>query len=416
MQVAHGWPPPSAAVAELIRATTGELVARVEEIFEEVDQAVLASQPGITLQDARAVDAVRVSNHANIAHWAARNLADPGARVAPLTGPETLELAREVVRRGLDDNSLEAYRVGQNVVWRRWMATAFDLASDAEVLREMLDLTSRSIFTFVDETLAGIQQAMEAERAQLVSRTPTERMEVVNLILERSPITSERASRRLRYELARSHTAVIVWSDEIGPRDPDALEAGVAAIATACGGGVPLTVAPSASTLFAWFARGSDAGPIDVESVRSSVRLAPRVRGAIGTTDAGMDGFRRTHLHALTTQSLMRRMPRPVPLAAYGELELVALASHDEEHATEFVAATLGELRGAEVDPALRETLRVWLREGRSAARTARVLFAHRNTVQNRVARAESLLAVPLAGHALEVGLALEIERWFGAA
>ena len=44
----------------------------------------------------------------------------------------------------------------------------------------------------------------------------------------------------------------------------------------------------------------------------------------------------------------------------------------------------------------------------------ARALYTHRNTVLNRLQRAERLLPFPLAGHGLEVGVALEIARWLG--
>ena len=46
--------------------------------------------------------------------------------------------------------------------------------------------------------------------------------------------------------------------------------------------------------------------------------------------------------------------------------------------------------------------------------RVRRALFTHRNTVLNRVARAQELLPLPLPPHLLEVGLALEIVRWLG--
>jgi len=33
-----------------------------------------------------------------------------------------LDLARDVVRRGLEEAILDVYRIGQNVAWRAWMA------------------------------------------------------------------------------------------------------------------------------------------------------------------------------------------------------------------------------------------------------------------------------------------------------
>jgi DNA-binding PucR family transcriptional regulator len=57
---------------------------------------------------------------------------------------------------------------------------------------------------------------------------------------------------------------------------------------------------------------------------------------------------------------------------------------------------------------ALSEQLR---RERADLARSS-----HRNTVLNRLQRAERLLPLPLAGRGLEVGVALEIVQWLGTA
>lgn len=402
--------PPRPEVAALIRATTAHMLQQAERLFEEVDQAVLGLRPDSAAADPEVTTAIRTSNRANLAHWGAVNLREPGAHVPPIRSPETLEIGREIVRRGLDDNLLEAYRVGQNIAWRRWMQTAFALSTDHDALREMLDITSRSIFTFVDETLSAIREAMDEERAQLIGRTHTERLEVVNLILEDAQITSQRASARLHYELSRRHTAAIVWSDGVGPQDPGELEAAAAAVSRAARASRPLTVLPSARVLWAWF---HATGRPDPAALRSTLDLPGRLRVALGTSEPGLDGFRRSHLNALTTQRLMRRMPPEVNLAAYADVQLVALAAQDEERASDFVASTLGHLATHD-DPVLRETLRVYVRENFSASRAAGTLFTHRNTVINRVRRAEELLAVSLADHGLEVGLALEILHWLG--
>ena len=106
-------------------------------------------------------------------------------------------------------------------------------------------------------------------------------------------------------------------------------------------------------------------------------------------------------------------MPADLRVASFADVQLVALVAHDEERAAEFVSRTLGEL--AHADPDLRHTLRVYIREQFSASRAARALFAHRNTVLNRLQRAERLLPAPLEHQGLEVGLALEIVHWLGA-
>lgn len=399
------WEPPSDHVAELIRTGATALLDEPAALFDEVDQAVLEATPARLSADPAITAATVATNHANILHWAGANTRRPGAHVPANLSPAVLDLARDIVRRGLDDTTLNTYRVGQNVAWRAWMTLAFTLTDDPDDLRELLDVTARSIFAFVDETVEGIQELIDREREQLVGGTHAERLETVNLILEGAPITSARASERLRYELAGRHTAAVVWTDEDGA-GPGALEQTADALARAAGARRAFTVVASTRALWAWFAARDGGAPSDFDA-------PPGVRIALGTTGAGMEGFRRSHLDALATQRLMHRMPGALRVASYQDVQLVALSAQDEEGTAEFVARTLGRL--ATADPELRETLRVYIREEFSASRAARALFAHRNTVLNRLARARDLLPAPLEGRGLQVGLALEIVHWLGA-
>lgn len=104
------------------------------------------------------------------------------------------------------------------------------------------------------------------------------------------------------------------------------------------------------------------------------------------------------------------RNPGRERFTAYDDVRLAVLASGDEEAAAQFVSDTLGRLADADAD--LRETLRVYLQEDANTARAATRLFTHRNTVLNRLERAERLLPQPLSGRHLNVGLALELVHW----
>jgi DNA-binding PucR family transcriptional regulator len=402
------WEPPSHAVAELIRTGARLLLDAPEEMFAEVDAAILADPEHPMVTDPVLSAAVRRNNRANLVHWAEANVRAPGAPVEPNLAPEVLTVARDLVRRGLDADALHGYRVGQNASWRRWMTLAFGLTSDPDELRELLDVTARSIFTFVDETLAGIADQIDRERDELTRGTHAQRLEVVSLILEGAPIGVERASARLNYALDRSHTAAIVWG-HAPDVDPGVLQEAAEAVGRAARAR-PLTVVPSASALWVWVA-GAE-GP-DASALRSALEQLPAVRVALGPTVRGINGFRRSHLDALATQRLMHRASSPPPLASYDDVQVVALATSDEERADEFIARTLGEFATAPAE--LRETARVYLREQSNTTRTARVLFSHRNTILARLARVEQLLPAPLTGRGLQVALALEILHWRGA-
>jgi DNA-binding PucR family transcriptional regulator len=403
------WDPPSPRVAELIRTGASMLLEAPEEIFAEVDAAILADPDHPMAADPVMSAAVRRNNHANLLHWAEANVREPGAPVVPNLGPETLGVARDLVRRGLAADALHGYRIGQNLGWRRWMDLAFQLTSDPDELRELLDVSSRSIFAFVDATLDGITEQMERERDELTRGTHAQRLEVVSLILEGAPIGVSRASARLGYALDRRHTAAIVWSDR-PDADPGMLEQAAEAVGRAAGAR-PLTVLAGESTRWVWVVDGGRA--LDAEVLAGALEAAPEVRVALGPTAPGIEGFRRSHLDALATQRLMHRGAPGLRLARYEDVQVVALATADEERADEFVARTLGEFASAPAE--LRETARVYLRERSNATRTARLLFTHRNTIIGRLARMEELLPAPLDGRALSVALALEILHWRGA-
>jgi DNA-binding PucR family transcriptional regulator len=327
--------------------------------------------------------------------------------VAPNLSPDVLGLARDFVRRGLDQNALHGYRLGQNVGWQRWMDLSFELTSDPAELREFLDVSARSIFTFVDATLMSLVEQIERERDDLTRGTHAQRLEIVTLILEGAPISTERAATRLNYKLDRPHTAAVIWHDR-----PEGRAAGLELAAEALGraaGVRPLIVRASSSALWVWI--GGGLAP-DTAAAEPSVGDLGDVRVALGSTAPGVDGFRRSHFDALATQRLMHRAQGRLNVAGYDDVEIAALVTRDEERALEFVRRTLGEFAGAPEE--LRETARAYAREQFNAARTARVLFTHRNTVLKRLARMEKMLPEPLADNSLQVGLALEILHWLG--
>jgi DNA-binding PucR family transcriptional regulator len=408
MVTRSAWDPPSKPVAELIRGIAAATLDDPSPLLEVTDEAVRAVMPERISADPSLLAGMRAANQANLNHWIAANAAAPGMRVPANLGPEVLDLSRDIVRRGFDDTVLNSYRVGQNAALRFLIDLAFGVTSDLAVLRELLDVTTRSVFAFVDDTVAGIEEQIEREREQLTRGTHAERLEVVNLILEGAPITARRASTRLGYELSSRHRAAVIWSGRSS--EQGRLELTADALARAAGAERPFTVVAGAHSIWVWLAVRAET---ETAELLAALPEGEEVRVALGSTSAGIDGFRRSHLDALATQRLMLRMPAELRLATYSDIELVAIGTQDEQLAGDFVSQTLGAL--ATADPTLRETLRAYIREQFNTSAAARTLFTHRNTVLNRLQRARELLPAPLEGRGLEVGLALEIVHWLGA-
>jgi len=353
-------------------------------------------------EDPELRESVRRSNLSNLLRWAEANASRPGEPVAANLSEELLQGARNLVRRGLDQQALDGYRGGQNAAWIRWMQIVFGLTSDAGEIREVLDITARSISEFVDATIRAVAREVRKERDELISGSNTERRETVTLLIDGAPIASELAESRLGYRLERGHTAVIVWSEDASPQT-QLLERAARQLAERGGAKHLLSVIVSAGTLWGWM----DAPVQSADEIRD---LGGNIRIATGSWAAGLDGFRRSHLEAVTTQRIMARLKSHRVVAAFAEVELVSLVTNDPARSDEFVARTLGGLSTA--DAAAREVLRVYLHEQSSVARTSARLHAHRNTVLRRLTRAQELLPRPLEASALEVAVALEVLYW----
>ena len=399
------WKRPSARVRELIRQAAQIIVNARPEWLVELDDAVLGANPAIAA-DPDLASAVSRSNRANLFFWATANVRDPGAPVAANAGPEPMTVARELVRRGLDAYTLDAYRVGEGVAWRRLMEITFELTSDPAELREFLDVCSRSISAFVDDTLAAIAAQIDLERDELTRGTHAERRETVALILDGAPIPRQRAEGRLGYALTGPHTAAVIWTDDPGG-DLARLDNAAEAFGQAAGTARLLSVLPSTATRWVWAA-----GAVDADALLRSVGTTPDVRIAMGPTASGVDGFRRSHFDAITTQQLMARLHSPQQLALFSDVQLVALITADTDRAAEFVSYTLGDLESAGAE--LQHTVRVFVASQCNASRAAQRLYTHRNTLLRRLARADELLPRPLADSSIEVAVALDVLRWRG--
>ncbi|WP_238013434.1 PucR family transcriptional regulator [Dactylosporangium sp. AC04546] len=401
------WNKPSPRVRELIRQGAEIALNPPAHWLAELDEATLTGQARQQIAaDPVLAAGTRRTNRSNLLFWAAANVRAPGERVPANDTEEPLSVARDLIRRGLDESALDAYRAGESVAVRLWTQIACSLTADPEELRELLDVSLRSIAAFVDDTVTAISARMRAERDELTRGTHAERRETVTLLLDGAPITRERAEHRLGYGLQSTHTAAIVWTD-----DPDAdlrqLDRAADALAEAAARARPLSILASAATRWVWVH-----GQPDMNHLRTALDSLPAVRIALGPTATGVDGFRRSHLDALTTQQMLARLTSASRLASHDEIELVALLTADPERADRFVKRTLGGLETA--PPELLETLRVFIAEQCNASRAAERLFTHRNTLLRRLARAERLLPRPLPQHTVEVGAALEVLRWRG--
>jgi len=394
----------------VISAIAERMLLDEDELVRTMDAATFSLVPALGA-DAAIAGEVSASNRANLRRFltVARHADSPPPPDVP---PEALDIARTVVRRGIEfDAIFQGYRAGQQLAWQRWLETASVVVEPGPEFAAVLEASLALMFQYVDDVLSRVLAEAQREREEVIGGALARRSETIRLILDHAPMHARTASNRLGYELNRRHTAFVLWGDAGVPQG--ALESAAELLARAAGSRRPLTMVASTSTLWAWI--GTDAPPSTAAVRAALAETTDGVRAVMGPAERGIEGFRRSHDAAVGVHRLLAGRPEGERLAAYSELEVTALAAHDERRAAEFVAATLGPLAADEPNAArLRESLRVFLDEADNAPRAAARLHTHRNTVLQRIARATELLGHDVGERRLALALALELAHQLG--
>ncbi|MDZ4235523.1 MAG: PucR family transcriptional regulator, partial [Dietzia sp.] len=208
-------PHPSEQTRQLLRALA---VALVQDQDAWLDELAAESLTAAGMETTAADPVLRAASErafrASFLHWATQNVQHPGASVGPAVGNEVVHIARDLIRRGLEDSAAAAYRAGQSRALRHCVNRAFDYTHDPVQLRELLDTVTWSIGDFVESTVTRVTEMMRSERAEILRGSQPELRETVALLLDGAPISRQRAESRLDYRLSPAHTAVVVWSAE----------------------------------------------------------------------------------------------------------------------------------------------------------------------------------------------------------
>lgn len=382
------------------------MVNMAPEQLDELQRVTLGSEYMQAIGgDPLLAAAIRRGIWSTLLHWAAANISRPGEPVAANTG-ELSDIARGIARRGLrSPTSVDAYRLGQNMAWQFWMQIAFELTADPAELHDLLEVSARSMTSFIDATVTEVYRHLQIERDELASEVHAERRQIVAQILSGKAIHRQ-ARGQLGYDLGQEHTAAVIWGDE-SSIDPSDLDRATEALWPSPDLRPLLSVRIGPTTRWVWLPA---IGSLDVPRISVAIGELPGVRIALGIPASGVEGFRRSHLDAVTTQRMMLRLGSGTQVASFADVELVALVTADATQADRFIKHTLGDFASA--DRELQEAVLVYVHEQCNGSRAAERLFTHRNTLLRRISHAEELLPRPLAENSVSVAVALDALRW----
>jgi hypothetical protein len=335
----------------------------------------------------------------------------PGAWVEPALPVAGLDFARALARRGINVVVLfKIFRTGHSHFWASIMNTSETEIADASLRMRVLAVVWERLSRWMDFIIDQLVDVYQEERDRWFRGALARRAEVVEAILAGDEVPVDHASAVLGHDLAQHQTCLTIRAVErdMGAAGIGVLEEIAAELAHRLGARRAFTMPSGAHALWAWVATPA---PPDRAVLVDAVATWPRIAVAIGRPAKGIEGFRRSHREAVKAQQTAAEALAQRPLTLYEDVELISMLRADPEAMQAFVASELDPALGAAKGSArVLETALAFLRANGNASATAQQLGIHRNTVRNRLTRAEELLGQPIEPPNVRLQLALALQ------
>ncbi|MFF2392983.1 PucR family transcriptional regulator [Nocardia sp. NPDC058114] len=388
------------ALGPRVDAITADLIRVTEQMIPLNDVAA----------DLAEMRAASIAENIAAVQYVLANGIDPATAGPP---PGAAAYAQRLARRGVPLTILlRAYGLGQYRILDAAIGLVLAVPGPDQPARiaELLKFAG----TYLDRLNSSMGRIYEAERDRWLSSRQAARQQWIARLLDNDDVDVAAAQEVLGYQLDQWHYATEVWSTVTGAEAVRALEQARQLLAAAMGtGGAELVAASGDRAMCLWFPTGQ---PCAVEELTAQLAASGLpIRVALGPVGEGLPGFRRSARSAARAKALVVSAGETAPTVVdYDTIAPFALLSDDPDELTGLVHRVLGSLAGdgAKVE-LLRNTLEVFLAEGASYSRTARVLDVHRNTVQYRIQQVTGRYGIAVETDTFELRFALGICRWY---
>jgi DNA-binding PucR family transcriptional regulator len=400
---------PEAVVVEMRRTAAG-LLGNVSSLADDMLDYILVRIPEAGADDdLRGLTLGSCSSNLEAALSMVRHGIDVSAATAPVTA---LEHARAMAARGYSvDVMLRFYRTGHAYFSERILAGITVSITDPVLALAVVANLQRYAFAYVDRISSEVAAEYVAELDRMQNRVRAARTDAVRALTSGDEIDLACAERTLSHRLTGWQTAFVCWTDR---DDADLTRVGTA-VGAHFGSRHPLLVPDGAQALSGWVSttRAPDLSRADLAPLAD--RIPKVVRISIGTPAQGPAGFRDSHAQAQRGRRIMELSGRGAPMTSYAEIALVDTMSGDLDLARAFVATELGALavKGHREEEERRALLAVLDAQGGLTA-AAEELGVHRNTVLQRMRRAEERRGRPASDRVAELHAALRLVHVLG--
>lgn len=336
---------------------------------------------------------------------------DAAAAEAPVMA---LEHARAMASRGHSiDVMLRFYRLGHEYFTEKLSDSITEQIDDPAIaLRTFVDL-ERYGFRYIDRISSLVTAEYVAELDRRQNRARAERDEVVRALLAGERVDVARAERLLSHRLTGRQIGFVCWTDDGGVD----LEGFARQVGRHLGVSHSLVVPDGPLAVWGW---ASIAGEVRTSPMGMSTEFPGdrlHVHVAVGSPHPGAAGFRTSHLEAVSTRRVIELSGRAAPsITEFSDIALVDAITRDLDAARAFVAVQLGDLaRDDAKERGERAALLAVLDARGSLTTAARTLGIHKNTVLQRMRRAEERRGRPATIKIAELHAALLVCQVLGA-
>jgi hypothetical protein len=401
---------PESMVIELRRTAT-KLLGNVSAYADDMLDYILERIPEADADDdLRGLTLGSCSSNLEAALSMVRAGIDVSVATAPVTA---LEHARAMAARGYSvDVMLRFYRIGHAYFSERVLTGIIDVVPDPAIALAVVADLQRYAFAYVDRISSEVAAEYVAELDRIQNRVRAARTDAVRALIAGGRIDLRRAESTLSHRLTGWQTAFVCWTDR---DDVDLARVGES-VGAHFGSVHPLLIPDGARALWGWVSTtgAPGVGPQDLRPLVDQV--PPTVRVTLGKPTEGVAGFRDSHIQAQRGRRIIELSARVTPVTSYAEVALVDAMSGDLDLARAFVATELGALavHGRREDEQRQALLAVLDAQGGLAA-AAEALGVHRNTVLQRVRRAEERRGHPSTDRVAELHAALRLVQVLGS-
>ena len=373
-----------------------EASAEVAALADRLVTLILESQPEYRQLDDDGLADVRRSCHDNLVE-----ILDDLAGAGPSSGNAPLTTARRRAEQGIPLGAvLHAYRLGFRVVWDELLARARregatpvqDLLDGATALWDLIDSYSEAVHAAYRETLVDRVRRDEQRQMGLFDALLEGRLGEWSLVGD--------AARALG--LPPDGRYVVVSAEGTEDLDPLPRVDGVLRLE---------------GIRSVWRARPNERLGLVVLDRDHPVPTVRKLLASIAVSRVGLSpAFSRLEdapqALALATIARDAAPPDTAQVTSLDDRPIATLVSAARAVSANVARIVLGPV--LDLEPAdrsvLLETLQAWFVAGGSASKAGQLLFCHRNTVRNRLARVEQLTHRPLADPAAASELRVALE------